>query len=129
MLHELDSIDRGARLTLSDYLTQRTLDWAARLPDGVPAGVPLHERPLVEKSDVRCTCFVAINCLLDPVLAAEFTGPVIVILGGDTIEVPHNHHPERIRLSGIGCPEKVQAYGHRTNQATSALVFGKEVTL
>jgi hypothetical protein len=55
MLRELDSMDRGARLTLSDYLTQRTLDWAARLPDGVPAGVSLQERPLLEKSDLRFT--------------------------------------------------------------------------
>ena len=27
-------------------------------------------------------------------------------LDGDTIEVLHNQHPERIRLSGIDCPEK-----------------------
>lgn len=36
--------------------------------------------------------------------AASFTGPVISILDGDTIEVLHNRHPERIRLSGIDCP-------------------------
>jgi micrococcal nuclease len=48
---------------------------------------------------------------------------------GDTIEVLHNQHPERIRLSGIDCPEKGQAYGKRTKQAASELVFGKEVTL
>ena len=38
-------------------------------------------------------------------------------------------HPERIRLSGIDCPEKGQAYGNRAKQAASALVFGKEVIL
>ena len=38
-------------------------------------------------------------------------------------------HPERIRLNGIDCPEKGQAYGQKAKQATSALVFGKEVTL
>ena len=46
-----------------------------------------------------------------------------------TIEVLHNSHPERIRLSGIDCPEKGQAYGQKAKQAASALVFGKEVTL
>jgi len=30
---------------------------------------------------------------------------------------------------GIDCPEKGQGYGNRTKLATSALVFGKEVTL
>jgi endonuclease YncB( thermonuclease family) len=49
--------------------------------------------------------------LLSPVLciAVDFTSPVVSVLDGDTIEVLHHHHPERIRLSGINCPEKRQA--------------------
>jgi endonuclease YncB( thermonuclease family) len=61
--------------------------------------------------------------------AFAFTGPVISVQDGDTIEVLHNQHPERIRLYGIDCPEKRQAYGNKAKQATSALAFGKEVTL
>lgn len=61
--------------------------------------------------------------------AADISGPVISILDGDTIEVLHNNHAERIRLNGIDCPEKGQAYGKRAKQAASELVFGKEVTL
>ena len=57
------------------------------------------------------------------------TGPVVSVLDGDTIEVLNGHHAERIRLSGIDCPEKGQAFGKRAKQAASALVFGKEVTL
>ena len=34
---------------------------------------------------------------------ADFSGPVISVLDGDTIEVLHNQRPERIRLSGIDC--------------------------
>jgi micrococcal nuclease len=60
---------------------------------------------------------------------ADFTGPVVSVLDGDTIEVLHNTHPERIRLSGIDCPEKGQAYGTRAKQAASALVFGRDVIL
>ena len=63
------------------------------------------------------------------VASADFSGPVVRILDGDTIEVLHNHHPERIRLSGIDCPEKGQVYGQKAKHAASALVFGKEVTL
>ena len=60
---------------------------------------------------------------------ADFTGLVVSVLDGDTIEVLHNQHPERIRLSGIDCPEEGQAYGKRAKQAASDLVFGKEVTV
>jgi endonuclease YncB( thermonuclease family) len=68
--------------------------------------------------------------LLSPVGAfADFTGPVVSVLDGDTIEVLHNTHPERIRLSGIDCPEKGQAFGTRAKRAASALMFGKGVML
>ncbi len=61
--------------------------------------------------------------------AAEFDGPVVRVLDGDTLEVLNNHHPERIRLSGIGCPENRQAYGQNAKYAASALAFGKDVTI
>ena len=60
---------------------------------------------------------------------ADFSGQVVSVLDGDTIEVLHNNRAERIRLNGIDCPEKGQAYGKRAKQAASELVFGKEVTL
>jgi micrococcal nuclease len=59
----------------------------------------------------------------------EFKGKVVGVLDGDTIEALHNHHAEHIRLNGIDCPEKGQAYGKKAKQAASALVFGKEVKL
>jgi micrococcal nuclease len=67
--------------------------------------------------------------VISQVIAADFIGPVVSVLDGDTLEVLHHQHPERIRLSGIDCPEKGQAYGKRAKQATSELVFGKDVTL
>lgn len=72
--------------------------------------------------------FVLPLCI--PALAvADFSSQVVGIIDGDTIEVLHNQHPERIRLSGIDCPEKGQAYGKRAKQAASELVFDKEVTI
>ena len=54
----------------------------------------------------RKTQFLLLAALLIPtiVCAADFTGPVVSVLDGDTIEALHNQHPERIRLSGIDCP-------------------------
>ena len=60
---------------------------------------------------------------------AAFAGPVVPVLDSDTIEVLHNTHPERVRLSGIDCPEKGQAFGNRAKQAASAFVFGRDVIL
>jgi endonuclease YncB( thermonuclease family) len=60
---------------------------------------------------------------------ADFSGPVVSVLDGDTLEVLHNSHPEGIRLGCIDCPEKGQPYGKRAKQTTSEPVFEKEVTL
>jgi endonuclease YncB( thermonuclease family) len=48
--------------------------------------------------------------------AAEFLGPLVGLLDGDIIEVLHNNHPEHIRLNGIDCPEKVQAYSKHAQE-------------
>jgi micrococcal nuclease len=63
------------------------------------------------------------------VFAADYTGKVVGVTDGDTITVLHNVRDEKIRLNGIDCPEKAQAYGHKAKEAASALAFGKEVTI
>ena len=74
---------------------------------------------------------VALLALLtfSPAVAASEQSKVVRVLDGDTIEVLHNSKAERIRLSGIDCPEKGQAYGQKAKHAASALVFGKDVTI
>ena len=63
------------------------------------------------------------------VLASDFTGPVVSSSTATPSKSCTTHRAERIRLNGIDCPEKGQAYGKRAKQAASELVFGKEVTL
>lgn len=41
----------------------------------------------------------------------------------------HNGREEKIRLTGIDCPEHNQDFGSRAKEATSELVFGKFVTV
>jgi endonuclease YncB( thermonuclease family) len=52
------------------------------------------------------TPLLLLGALLIPtiVCAADFSGRVVEVIDGDTIEVLHNQHPERFRLSGIECP-------------------------
>ncbi len=54
---------------------------------------------------------------------------MVGVSDGDTITVLHKGKPERIRLNGIDCPEKRQAFGRRAKQFTSNLVFAKTVTV
>ncbi len=55
-------------------------------------------------------CLIVSGLSLFPFSAfADFSGSVVSVLDGDTIEVLNGHHAERIRLSGIDCPEKGQA--------------------
>ena len=67
--------------------------------------------------------------IVQPGLAAAFTGQVVGVIDGDTIDVLHNGQAERIRLNGIDCPEKKQARGKKAKQFTPTLAYGKEVTV
>ncbi len=63
--------------------------------------------------------------------AVDFQSKVIHIADGDTITVLNDTQPKKIkiRLNGIDCPEKAQAYGNKAKQFTKALVKGKMVTI
>lgn len=62
--------------------------------------------------------------------AEMLQGRVIAVSDGDTVTVldpDRNQH--KIRLMGIDAPEKTQAYGQRSKQHLSNLVFGKDVLI
>ncbi len=73
--------------------------------------------------------FFSLALITSQTLAADFTGRVVGVADGDTITVLHNGKGERIRLHGIDCPEKRQAFGRKAKQFTSTLVFGNTVTV
>ena len=83
-----------------------------------------HSRPIA-----TLPLFLGIALVASQALAADFTGRVVGVSDGDTITVLSQGKPVRIRLHGIDCPEKRQAFGKRARQATSRLVFGKTVTV
>ncbi len=73
-----------------------------------------------------------ITCMFfakSPCFAEQFDGKCVRVLDGDTIEVLHDGRPERVRLNGIDCPEKSQAFGMRAKQFTADLVWGQNVTV
>ena len=59
---------------------------------------------------------------------ADFTGQVISVLNSDIVVVLPHKKAKHIRLQGIDCPEKAQAFWPRAKQATSSLSFSKTIT-
>ncbi|WP_076999122.1 thermonuclease family protein [Variovorax sp. KK3] len=58
---------------------------------------------------------------------ADFSGKVVGVLDGDTIDVLVDLQPRRVRLAEIDAPEKRQPFGTRARQALSGYVFGQTV--
>jgi endonuclease YncB( thermonuclease family) len=75
-------------------------------------------------------CFLPLWVFLSAssAFAADFTAKVIHITDGETITVLNeaNEHI-KIRLNGIDCPEKAQAYGNKAKGFTKELVAGQAV--
>ncbi|CAN5266273.1 thermonuclease family protein [soil metagenome] len=74
-------------------------------------------------------CLVLLLFAAYPVQAADWTGKVVGVSDGDTITVLDGTTQVKIRLYGIDCPEKGQAFGTRAKQMTGDLAAGKIVTV
>lgn len=68
---------------------------------------------------------ILLVCL--PALSSAWSGLVVGVSDGDTITVMHEGKGEKIRLYGVDCPEKKQAFGKKAKQFTSDMVFKKTV--
>lgn len=85
-------------------------------------------QPLI--SILRISILSAIVVLSQIAFAATYTGRVVGISDGDTITVLDSSNTQhKVRLAGIDAPEKSQAFGQRSKEHLSDLVFGKAVTI
>lgn len=68
--------------------------------------------------------------LLGTVRIEAFEAKVVGIIDGDTIRVLDSENKMiKIRLYGIDCPEKKQAFGNEAKKFTSSMVFNKDVEI
>lgn len=58
-----------------------------------------------------------------------FDGKVVGVADGDTLVVLDGTAQVRVRLHGIDCPERGQAFGSAARRLASSLAFGKTVTV
>ncbi|MFA5652732.1 MAG: thermonuclease family protein [Desulfomonilia bacterium] len=63
------------------------------------------------------------------VLAASFSGKLVKVIDGDTVEVLRQGKAQRIRLAEIDCPERGQAYGAKAKQFVLDLAAGQIVSI
>ena len=75
--------------------------------------------------------FTAVLVLFANAAVAEtLQGRVVGVADGDTVTVLDSGNIQwKIRLMGIDAPEKKQAFGNRSKEHLSGLVFNKEVTV
>lgn len=72
---------------------------------------------------------VAVLLAVSSAAFADFSGTVVRIVDGDTLDVLVASRPVRVRLAQIDAPERRQAYGARARQTLSALAFRRVVTV
>jgi len=72
---------------------------------------------------IACFIFIA------SVARADFSGVVVGVLDGDTVDVLVNSKPVRVRLAEIDAPEKAQPFGTKSRQTLADAVFQKTVVV
>lgn len=85
----------------------------------------------MRQPSIRSVLLLMDILLLSPLLAhaSSFIGTVVKVTDGDTIQVMQDGKAEKIRLAGIDCPEKNQAFGNAAKRFTLSLIAQKVVTV
>ena len=75
-----------------------------------------------------CLCVVLLILALPNIVRAnDFSGQLVKVTDGDTVQVLHDGKEEKVRLEGIDCPEMGQAYGRKAKQYVIEIAAGKIV--
>jgi len=82
---------------------------------------------MVVRALLLCFLLVKVTSSYAQLVPQTFSGKVVSIKDGDTIEVLHDGKAVRIRLAHIDCPEKGQPYGSNAKTFASDFCFGKVV--
>ncbi len=73
---------------------------------------------------VRLLCILA--ALACAPARADFSGRVVGVVDGDTLDVLHEGRAVRVRIAGIDAPERLQRHGARAQGQLAAMALNKE---
>lgn len=117
-------------------LQQRVVNWKANktlYTHRVLGGLASHSCVRVASIVPAGKALIALVLVLLGSISAwadTISGKVIAVTDGDTIRILGAENVQyKVRLAGIDAPESKQAYGARSKQSLSNLVFGKTVTV
>lgn len=72
---------------------------------------------------------LAAGLLIAPAAQAEFTGKVVAVLDGDTLDVARGGRILRLRLAGVDAPEPQQRYGPEAREKLAELALNRTVSV
>jgi len=72
---------------------------------------------------------LTLGCGSSPAQPATFTGKVVAVFDGDSLQVLVDGKPVDVRIHGIDAPERGQAFSTVSRRALANLIFGKAVTV
>ena len=82
------------------------------------------------KTLTRITLALSFILSIGTVTAETLHGRVVGVMDGDTVKVLDASNTQwKIRLVGIDAPEKKQAFGNKSKEHLSDLIFNKQVTI
>ena len=84
---------------------------------------------LLRRCSIAVSTLLLLGLAIQTTSAQDFSGKVVGIKDGDTIEVMRGGRAVTVRLHGIDTPERGQPFGTRARQHTSDLAFSNVVTV
>ena len=79
------------------------------------------------KRENNLLCLTVCFLVLLPAISWACCGKLVGVADGDTITVLRDKQQVKIRIYGIDCPERGQAFSRKAKQFTSEMVFGNNL--
>ena len=88
-----------------------------------------HNGKAPNMTSMRSILLIMVAVAVSAYARADFTGKVVAVIDGDTIDVLADRTKQRVRLAQIDAPESTQAFGTQSRRWLDKRIYGKMVTI